>query len=532
MNSNNKPSEGIHFNVILRFYCNPAIFLLLITLSFPLNAQNYPFQEYTVFDGLPQTQARVLYQDRRGFIWIITRSGISRFDGVEFKNYYRKDGLPTNIISRIFEDNSGYLWALSDSGLSKYDGYSFRHFPYRERLLDEGFSSGCPIVDIILLVLRNPVSNQSRLVYFKDGKYFEYQTNNDILDTLKLEIVAFDEKSEYLIFLDKYMNMWKWRDKELTPVTDIKISSIRNDRGKILLESQDGDGSLFEFQDGRIVPYQLINNSGRTEITSVQTKQGEYLQLFRDGVLTNIRSFYHSSTLVDSESNIWIGSEVNMYRLVSTAIYSYSEEDGLPKNTWAIAEDSKGHIWFGSLSGDLIEFDGEKFIRRNDYKVFFRDSPAFFKGSTKTSDGKIYFSLNKGVLIWDGLKFSRLKGIPDETQICIIYEDPVDKSILFGTGSGLFQLKEGVMKFFPEVVPEKYGVIEGILRDDDGTYLLSGQKGLVRFDGRNAIPVKDPLVPGGYTFTLVKDSHGGIWITSEEGLLFLGKSSPGLKYGL
>jgi ligand-binding sensor domain-containing protein len=109
------------------------VFLLIMcqaALDQTAFAQNYIFREYSVLDGLPQSQARGLYQDSRGFLWIITRNGISRFDGYEFINYFRKDGLPTSTINQIFEDNKGNIWALSSKGLSRYNGYRFEHFPF------------------------------------------------------------------------------------------------------------------------------------------------------------------------------------------------------------------------------------------------------------------------------------------------------------------------------------------------------------------------------------------------------------------
>jgi ligand-binding sensor domain-containing protein len=93
-----------------------------------LSGQKYPFTEYTVRDGLPHNQVSQITQDSRGFLWIVTKNGISRFDGVEFRNYFRKDGLLSNVNNNIFEDNAGNVWVLASNGLSKYDGYRFESY--------------------------------------------------------------------------------------------------------------------------------------------------------------------------------------------------------------------------------------------------------------------------------------------------------------------------------------------------------------------------------------------------------------------
>jgi len=54
-----------------------------------VSAQDYPFRRYRVSDGLIQSQGRVIYNDSRGYIWIGTNNGLSRFDGIDFVNYTR-----------------------------------------------------------------------------------------------------------------------------------------------------------------------------------------------------------------------------------------------------------------------------------------------------------------------------------------------------------------------------------------------------------------------------------------------------------
>jgi len=94
-----------------------------------VSAQEFPLREYGVRDGLPQSQASIIYQDSRGFIWISTKNGLSRFDGTDFVNYHLKDGLPYNIVSDAFEDSEGKLWVFTSKGLAEYKGDSFVYYP-------------------------------------------------------------------------------------------------------------------------------------------------------------------------------------------------------------------------------------------------------------------------------------------------------------------------------------------------------------------------------------------------------------------
>lgn len=67
-------------------------------------------------------------QDSKGFIWLGTWAGISRFDPVKetFVSYRIKDGLPDNNISEIQEDDEGNLWISTFKGLVQFN-------PGRER---------------------------------------------------------------------------------------------------------------------------------------------------------------------------------------------------------------------------------------------------------------------------------------------------------------------------------------------------------------------------------------------------------------
>ena len=104
-------------------------------------SQTYPFREYSVLDGLPQSQVSIVLQDSRKFLWIVTKNGLSRFDGNQFINYFRKDGLPSNAVNNVIEDTCGNIWALCKEGFSRYNGYGFDFNPLPSELKDCLFSA-------------------------------------------------------------------------------------------------------------------------------------------------------------------------------------------------------------------------------------------------------------------------------------------------------------------------------------------------------------------------------------------------------
>ena len=93
-------------------------------------AQQFNFTNYSVKEGVAQSQVYALLQDKRGFLWMGTRGGgLSKYDGINFKTFTEKDGLSNNYIYDIKQDKNGNLWIGTNNGLTFYNGRRFRKIP-------------------------------------------------------------------------------------------------------------------------------------------------------------------------------------------------------------------------------------------------------------------------------------------------------------------------------------------------------------------------------------------------------------------
>jgi ligand-binding sensor domain-containing protein len=77
--------------------------------------------------GLSQNFVYDILQDRKGFLWISTGAGLSRYDGRETKNFYQRDGLSNDFItsSKITKNGLMVLGHYQGS-ISLYNGVSFK----------------------------------------------------------------------------------------------------------------------------------------------------------------------------------------------------------------------------------------------------------------------------------------------------------------------------------------------------------------------------------------------------------------------
>ncbi|AQG78361.1 hybrid sensor histidine kinase/response regulator [Spirosoma montaniterrae] len=98
----------------------------LLGWAVPVGA-DVPNPEYlTVRNGLPQGFIKSLIQDRRGFVWLATRDGLCRYDGVRFRIYNYDARQPRSLsfssIYEIREDPKGRLWLRTENNnIDRFD---------------------------------------------------------------------------------------------------------------------------------------------------------------------------------------------------------------------------------------------------------------------------------------------------------------------------------------------------------------------------------------------------------------------------
>jgi ligand-binding sensor domain-containing protein len=86
------------------------MWLIRLLLPDPAFAQEYSYVHYDITEGLAGSTVYSITQDREGFLWAATETGVSRFDGTHFKNFTVADGLPDIEVLEMFGDSKGRVW--------------------------------------------------------------------------------------------------------------------------------------------------------------------------------------------------------------------------------------------------------------------------------------------------------------------------------------------------------------------------------------------------------------------------------------
>ena len=88
--------------------------------------QNILFENYSMEDGLPANYIYRVVQDKRGYVWVATLNGLSRFNGKQWTSFQQQSekknhSLPSNWVTDIDADEAGNIWINTVNGIAVYN---------------------------------------------------------------------------------------------------------------------------------------------------------------------------------------------------------------------------------------------------------------------------------------------------------------------------------------------------------------------------------------------------------------------------
>ncbi|MEA5127462.1 MAG: response regulator [Proteiniphilum sp.] len=127
-------------------------YLFLILLFFVFYANIYSQQiiarQVSFFYQLPSNEIWDFYQDKEGYLWIGTTSGLVRYDGHRlqfFRSNHQFPDLLTNNSIVCMSDNDSYVWIGTRKGLNLFEKETCRIFPVPENKLQNKDITGISI---------------------------------------------------------------------------------------------------------------------------------------------------------------------------------------------------------------------------------------------------------------------------------------------------------------------------------------------------------------------------------------------------
>ncbi len=112
----------------------PAFALALAAAAAPVHPSAHPtyaLTAWTAEKGLPAGDVFAITEDRAGYLWIATGSGLARFDGVQFELWDAHHGrLPGSSVPAVVASRDGSIWAgFNDApGVVRIRGGALAHY--------------------------------------------------------------------------------------------------------------------------------------------------------------------------------------------------------------------------------------------------------------------------------------------------------------------------------------------------------------------------------------------------------------------
>lgn len=484
-----------------------------------LFAQSYSFIGYSTSEGLPQSQVTSIGQDKEGYLWVGTLSGLARFNGREFKSYSTENGLASNRITALAViDNA--VWLGHEGAVSKMVNGKAVYFriPGRENAF--------PVTGIVSFQNSVVVStNGSGIFYLKNDRFIPLPFPNE--DANRCRDMKIVNDVLYIATRGGLYRTANLKNLSFMPLLGIKsLSGFTGRSGKIWISS---------YTEG------LFRTRSRSfsRVDSIGVKTPDY----------NIKGCYE-----DSRGNLWLYSNFGVVRRTAAGDQLFlSELNGLPVSSVnCIFEDREGIIWMGSEGKGLLRFTGEQFVhynskngfpsdlilsvskssaygylfgsydhglfslRNGQYKTYGLEGAAIWSVYTDRSQN-IWAATSTGLELVQNGKAKMITSEDEEGRFTVIKELNSGRAIAGGTnGIGWIQYQ----RYLPLHLSKENIKLIGTPRDfaeHESQIICASDNGLFLIDAKNAVVRQVPGIKDGAT-TLATDSHGQIWVGTENGL--------------
>jgi len=522
------------------------------------NAQKYNFRNYNVQDGLLQSQVNCMIQDSRGYLWLGTWEGLSRFDGRAFKNYTIKDGLPGLHIEQMLEDKEGNIWLATKGGISKFNGIGFENFPEVKGLLEVNISRIFEDSrgNIWFLTHGNGIIKYNPAASLNTGGVaFEHFTTQD----------GVNDNYMYLVCEDKHGNIWF--GSRGTPYAEVSDGGVSVFNGKEFVSINAKNGllhntvqCLLPISNGDV----WVGGGNGAVKFSPSLKNPFYgLETFPNTYL--FAPFYESDTLAsitnmfeDNNQDVWLCSWsaghktpliISKYseRTKSTQFFLGTEMEKFPNIVRHIVEDHNQNIFFfiSAVEGEnqILRYNpnasdnSTTIINNTTVNLLEKFTPlsGFHNSEMRAKpvidkENNLWFGHDgAGVTVLNSLKFSIYNtnhGLSDNS-IWSVMEDS-EGNMWMGTNSGgACKLASNTIEIYDESSGMHNDFVASIIEDNDKNIWFGNNRGVTKFNRKNLEVI---FSSEGQSFEKAF-SYGGIWamLQDSRGYIWFGTYNKGLK---
>lgn len=502
-------------------FCVLACFFITIFCQAQSVEEHYYFKNLSIRNGLSQNTVNAILQDRKGFMWLGTKDGLNRYDGLSFRKFKHDAANPRSIgnsfITSLYEDFNGNIWVGTDAGVYIY-------YPEKEAFEE-----------------------------------FDCQSLEKTRIERSVSMIAGDKQGRVWIAMEAQgMFCYDARQKLLRnyPLSEISsnIKCFTFDSGGTLWLGFYGDGLYYSKDNlATVHPYGSPEDGKREFEGGVITKivQGNYNCLYigsvKEGVselnltsgqVRNLlaidesgESIFCRDLLPYSDNELWIGTESGIYiynlrtaqfiHLRASLYDSYSLSDNA---IYALYKDREEGLWIGSYFGGVDYYPRQ-------YTYFAKYYPKNIANSLHGKRVREFCRADDGTL-WIGTEDGGLNHFNPKTKEFHFFEPSAGFTNIHGLCMDGSHLWVGTFSKGLRVIDTRTGVIlrtytEGhtshslndnsifsICRTSAGEIYLGTLFGLLRYNRTQDNFDRIPELNGKFVYDIKEDSYGNLWLAT------------------
>ncbi len=549
-------------------YINILFLVLTIMSSFisKIWGQEVNIAQYSVGQGLPQSQVNKIFIDSRGMLWTATSGGgIASFDGMSFTTYDESSGLAGNIVLDIEEDQKGRIFTISTWGdISILENNKIsKIIPYPEGYT--GFSTLEKDSYGTIWLAGN------KLCYIENDQIIEVASDLKLPFTHNPNIKCFGDIL-LVAFNDRILTIDVKSKKQIKSKSyPFEIIVAFFDNNNVLYIGTEANG-LYKEVNNQLFQVQLPSNHSTSSISITDifqqnnnkiwfaSKKGAYCKENDEIVYyandKGVGEYDITSICFDEQENIWLGTKgEGIVGIVNTPFTYFNNYDGFNKpDNFAIIKDHQNRLWTGNNEKGIFILENENVITLtkenglpdNGIRTFARSNDNFIWTGTKKGLCKISPDLKVTVIpefkdmyvkslliskygviyvgtIGDGLweinhENNSIKKLYD-SEIKNVHSLCFDlkENLVIGTNYGCHYIKNGEITFYKENLKNTY--IGNVTCDKNGKIWVGTDRSISRLDDNKFtnFDISDGLISD-VIYILFTDSDGNLWSGSNKGL--------------
>lgn len=500
----------------------------------------YGSQVWQTDSGLPQNTVRAILQTQDGYIWLATREGLARFDGIRFAVFNRRNSpqFLSNDIRSLLEDRQGNLWISTADGLVRRTGSNFVTYTTAQGLPDNNVWSVYQDNQKGLWVV-----TAGGIAHLDHNNFTPYTTRQGLVSNTVNAVVDGPDHSLWVATdtgLNQIRNGQVLQRRMAALLAGETIRAMASDQsGKLWLGTQNGLQSVLKEKvhtynlanglPGNEVDVLLVDRSGKiwagTPDGLAVVDQGK-LKTFttKDGLPgSQIETLYQ-----DREGTVWVGTNRGIARIENGGkgrISSFSAERGQVADSnvvLTIYEDREGSLWLGTESGGLEILRNQKFTTFTSQDGLSGD---LVSSVLQDGNGNMWIGIDgSGLDRYDGKRisaFTTREGLTSNTVLSMAKDG--EGGVWAGTPNGLNRLENGrfVSPSWADTLAGNF--IRSLLVDQDGSLWVGTRHGLSHVTrsgtaGNVTTYTQHDGLASDFVGALAQSSDGSLWIGTLGGL--------------